>query len=70
MAHLLLAYKPEAKSFLKIGLGTGETVMAARAQGTLERIEVVEINNEIVELEYEEKREIVRILTTSEMVYL
>lgn len=49
MANLLMAYQPEAKTFLKIGLGTGETVMAASAHKTLERIEVVEINGAVIE---------------------
>lgn len=49
MAQLLLAYRPDAKTFLKIGLGTGETVMAASATKTLERIEVVEINSAVIE---------------------
>ena len=49
MSYLLLAYKPEAKSYLKIGLGTGETVMAASREKGLEKIDVVEINRAVIE---------------------
>lgn len=49
MSYLLLAYRPEAKTFLKIGLGTGETVMAASREKGLEKIDVVEINRAVME---------------------
>lgn len=49
MSYLLLAYRPEAKSFLKIGLGTGETTMAATRERTLDKIDVVEINHAVIE---------------------
>ena len=49
MSYLLLAYKPEAKKYLKIGLGTGETVMAASREKGLEKIDVVEINRAVIE---------------------
>lgn len=49
MSYLLLAYRPDAKTYLKIGLGTGETVMAASREKGLEKIDVVEINKAVIE---------------------
>lgn len=49
MAYLLLAYRPEARDFMKIGLGTGETVMAAGKEPRLEKIDVIEINRAVID---------------------
>lgn len=49
LSYLPLAYFPEAKTFLNIGLGTGTTVKAAlQDENSLELIESVEINQAIL----------------------
>lgn len=49
MALLPLAYHPEARTFLKIGLGPGVTLNAALLQPSLATIEAVEINAAVIE---------------------
>ena len=53
---VLAEYKRRIKGFIHGESGTGQTVY-------LEPTEVLEINNEVKELEYSEKREMIRILT-------
>ena len=49
MTYLPLASKPDAKSFLKIGLGPGVTLATAAQITTLATIDVVEINASVIE---------------------
>ena len=49
MTYLPLASKPDAKSFLKIGLGPGVTLATAAQITSLATIDVVEINASVIE---------------------
>jgi spermidine synthase len=49
MAYLPLAIRPDARSFLKIGLGPGATLRAAAEVPTLTRIDGVDLNGGVIE---------------------
>jgi spermidine synthase len=49
MAYLPIASRPEAKSFLKIGLGPGVTLFTASQLKTITTLDAVEINGAVVE---------------------
>jgi len=49
MAYLPLAYRPNAQNFLKIGLGSGETLMTAGKTKSLASLDVIEINQSVID---------------------